>query len=137
MAVIKYQHLFDLNWQAAGSSQAVLLTKVFAGGPHPSHSSIFLSPSSCFYLYISFSLSSPTAQHIAIINNDTHRKGKERRLKNSRKTRDTQSCVRVVVMTPPPPSPLRCNIVHDCNRTSGENKVTILLPKYRDLTLGE
>lgn len=44
----------------------------------------------------------------------------KRRVKNSR---DTQSCLRVVVMFS-----LLCNI---------ENKVTILLPKYRDLTLDE
>lgn len=35
MTVIKHQHPFDLNWQAAGSSQAVLLAKVSTGGPHP------------------------------------------------------------------------------------------------------
>lgn len=58
MTVIKHQHPFDLNWQAAGSSQAVLLTKVSTGGPHPPQ---FLN----FFIYIFLFLSSPTAQHTA------------------------------------------------------------------------
>lgn len=57
----------------------------------------------------------------------------KRRVKKSRKHRDTQSCLRVVVMFPSLRS-IMCN----CNQISaGEKKVTILLPKYRELTLVE
>lgn len=65
MTVIKHQHPFDVNWQAAVSSQAVLLTKVSPGAPHPLLvPQFFLSLSSCF-IYVFLFLSSPTAQYTA------------------------------------------------------------------------
>lgn len=117
MTVIKHQHPFDLNWQAAGSSQAVLLAKVSTGGPHPPQ---FLNFSfATFFIFLYFFSSHAHAQWI--INNGTQKKWEgarfKRRVKNGRKPRDTQSCLRVVVMLPFPPS--FGSIVRDCNRTSG------------------
>lgn len=116
MTVIKHQHLFDLNWQNAASSQAVLLTKVFAGGPVPLIPHFSFSAALFLFIYFFFPHHQLHSTY-QIINNDTHTQRGEwikRRVKNSRKPGDTQSCLRVVVVFPPLGS-----IVRNCNQTSG------------------
>lgn len=83
----------------------------------PLNPHFFLSLSSCFYLYISFSLITNCTAHSKLLTM-TQKRGGEwiKRVKNSRKPRDTQSCLRVVVMFPPHPLG---SIVPNCNRTSG------------------
>ncbi len=122
MTVIKHQHPFDLNWQAAGPSQAVLLTKVFTGGPNPSYSSFFfLSLSSRFYLYISFSLITDCTAHSTLLTM-TQKKGKESGSKEGLKTAGNPQILKVasglLSCSPPPPTPFG-SIVCNCNRTSG------------------
>lgn len=88
MTVIKHQHPFDLNWQAAGSSQAVLLTKVSTGGPHPpqflnfSFSTFFFFK---FYLYISFPLIANCTAHSGLLTMAHKKNEKERASKEGLK----------------------------------------------------
>lgn len=89
----------------------------------PLNSSIFLSPHFFLKILFIYFFSSHRQLHSTqrIINNGTQKKWEgarfKRRVKNGRKPRDTQSCLRVVVMLPFPPS--FSSIVCDCNRTSG------------------
>lgn len=130
ISVIKYQNPFDSNWQASGSSHTVLLTKVSTGGPHPSRSSIFLSHSVFIYIFPS----SHHQLHIVIINNDT-KKEKESNLKEGLETAGNPEILKVAsgLLSC---FPLQHYVQLQLNKRR-ENKVTILLPKYSDLTLGE
>lgn len=112
LRVPKYQHQFDLNWQAAGSSHAVLLTKVFTGGPHPSHSSIcvFLYNPVFIYIFLFYHHQHSTQQLLRM----THKK-EESRSKEGLKTAGNPEILKVVSGL------LSCfsSIVRNCNQTSG------------------
>lgn len=117
MTVIKYQNLFDLN--SSSSSHTVLLTKVFSGGPRPSHSSVFpfLSLSFCFDLYISF------FSHHQLLSTEpvltvTQKKEMKSGSKEGLKTDRNSEILKVASGLLSCFSPLG-SFVRNCNRTSG------------------
>lgn len=117
MTVIKYQNLFDLN--SSSSSHTVLLTKVFSGGPCPSHSSVFpfLSLSFCFDLYISFFLitnCSAQSQYWQWHKKKEMKSGSKEGLKTDRNSEILKVASGLLSCF----SPLG-SFVRNCNRTSG------------------
>lgn len=139
MTVIKHQHPFDLNWQAAGFSPTALLTKVLDDIKDyipliPQFFPFSIIP--FLFIYLFFSLIND-CKHIAIINNGTKKEKQRSDQKKGYKQQETQmysklpqGCCHVFL-------PLQQCARLQSQEKRRENKVTILLPKYRDPTLGK